>query len=409
MQKFLVVSLVISCHFISFAADTSNRSKTELVAAFHFQNPTHVAYSDQLISSGGVIHEIPAADFAAQHQFEWTEGVLVERSLRDKVWADRRFSKASNAAVEERLHKPLEALVVCDMGEVGKGVFLRRDAKPLPAGTIIGIYAGSLEKYSDTTNREYLMSASEIEHRQSLVSEIIKNPSLNALHHGNIIRFIQDLPNIENDLEGDKTVSTLALDNVVTENLGRMSCTHKGFPINYVITLREIQPGEQLGFPYEADYWQRKNFDRALFDIDGNIIGHLKKDGTITWRDSFKPSLEKKAPRVEFEKVMPIVRPILANTNLDQFDYRLRFVADVKACLKAFVARSTTDDEGKKTLSTLDTTFDQAVTTDDKFMVLHKQLKSGVGVPSSAIKQELIFHMQVYNQGKSNSMEKLKN
>ena len=370
-------------------------NERKLCAAFYAKNPEIIKYCKGIPASGLPVEEIPLEQFCEDNQFTWTNALVLDLQAREQIWVDRKYPKTAITAIEDRLHNPLSDLVICDMGPVGKGLFLSLDADPLPTGTVICIYAGELCSALTNTDNVYTMSACENEHESSVAKEKIAFPCVCGRNFGNFARFCQDLPNPENDLANVKCLD-LNKSNIATENCCVMAAVHKGFPISYVATVREISPGEQLGWPYEKNYWRRKNIKRVVFDKEGNIIGRYIDQEQIEFDESFVATKDKQAPRVDLKKEGPILVPLLKGLDIDNFNHREGFIYDVLCCLDAY------DDGSSDFIRELRSKFIEAKTTNEKFKTLNVVYPKELG----EMRRELIFHMNNYNAGQRKIIKK---
>lgn len=356
------------------------------------------------------------ADLAKSMNFIWTESVVLERDIRDKAWVklldyvdrDPNYGMVC-AFIEERLHNPLNTLVIADMGnDLGKGVFLSMNAKPLPAGTVIGLYSGKIlgkdPNIRDTDPYALRLPSEACEN--SFLSTIynIESTVISPILYGNICRFMQDLP-AEEELEEVENISEKQKNKIATCNVAQMIGTCYGFPIVYLVTAREIRPGEQLGSPYSWS-WEHWNKRRTVCDKNGEILGNFLDGKTISITGSQITTVED-APRVDDE----LARKALAFTpSFDEFNFQKRFKENVNHCLGQYLTRFKLDSLCGRYILKLKDAFNNAVSSGDKFKILSQLLKetqeAEIANNLSLMRKELIFQMKLYNCGKKIYLKK---
>lgn len=331
----MTAKLHIERFFMIGAPEKTNTTTSTPESAFYTRSPLKIRYAQQPPRIKNKWIDLNIEAFAKANHFKWTDGLWVPSHLRAFVFVNDEYPISAISVVEDRLHHPLEGLMVCEMDQIGKGLFLSLEAKPLPIGTVVGIYAGRLEE--QTSHNDYLMAATTTEH-ESAITDTLLNPGFNAIDQGNFTRFIQDAPT-ERELSKVRNLTRVQFENVATANLFAMSATHYGFPITYFVTVREIQPGEELTFSYEwsDQKWERKG-GRAVRDINGNIIGRFKTPEKILLNDSFVASEDKKAPRSDPHAFAPYYLA-LSNPKVDTFNNQLSFINNVNHCFEVFLAR----------------------------------------------------------------------
>ncbi len=100
-------------------------------------------------------------------------------------------------------------------------------------------------------------------------------PIITAKRSGNITRFIQDLPG-NDELRGIKGLSSSDLARIATANLIiRPRPIGRGCYFVELVCIKQINPGEQLGFSYGSGYWAERKIQRAVFDQQGGEIGYF--------------------------------------------------------------------------------------------------------------------------------------
>ena len=187
--------------------------------------------------------------------FRYSESIFIPPELDNKF--DHLPDDELWKKIEARLSNPLNNyLHVCYIDdEVGYGVFT---SVPIKAGTIIGIYAGIVEKrgYKD----DYGIN---IEYEDSDESGYI----ISAYTAGGITRFIQHMPNEQEDKISPQLKSICA-----TANLRSYQLMYSGVPIIYFVACRNIEKNEQLGISYGNKYWSDRNKTPKYFYKNGKVI-----------------------------------------------------------------------------------------------------------------------------------------
>lgn len=190
--------------------------------------------------------------------------------------------------ISERLRNPitdrLEIRFINDT--VGHGVFAREN---IQAGTIIGIYAGdtwprSCKKYEviydgvkhycrlmwrggRDNDREYSYGNISAVDDNKVPTEL---RIVNARYFGNITRFLQHFPTIDevpNALRGDSDLATA--------NVEFGATLFHGFRLYYLKTKRDINKGEPLGISYGFGYWMTAKA------MDNKSMRYFYKDGRM--------------------------------------------------------------------------------------------------------------------------------
>jgi hypothetical protein len=377
-----------------------SNEQNRLEPAFFAQSLKKIRYAMQPPRVKNEWMEMDTHQFAQKCNIKWTDSLLVPPRLRDDVITDSLHE--ANALIEERLHYPLDCFVVCEMGaNLGKGVFLALDAKPLPPGTIVGVYAGKFQLNTPLIKDDYRMSANTQEHLQSKIANETADPSFSAITEGNITRFFQDLPT-EVELSKVKNIHQLQLDNIATANLLIMSGTYYGFPISYFVSFREIQPGEEVGFSYEWE-WNDNGSPRGIRDINGNVIGCFKNPQEIELNSAFVATKKNVAPRPFPNIFRDIVLPKIANPPYDTFNCDLRFKQNVNHCLNLYTLRSTSLHE-KKYIETLTKLFNSIENTQKQFDMLLDLMSRSVPSTLSIMKIELVSYLKKYDTQKSQEL-----
>ena len=136
--------------------------------------------------------------------------------------------------------------VICDIHpSVGKGVFA---TKRIPKETIVGIYTGIIE-IGRGAGGAYALNA-----------KVRDKPPFfyDALRFRNATSYIQHAP------------ETATFPGTATANVVMKNTLYGGVPLMLYVTVRDIEPHEQLLVSYGKDYWKRRL--PKWFDKTGNII-----------------------------------------------------------------------------------------------------------------------------------------
>jgi tetratricopeptide (TPR) repeat protein len=217
-----------------------------------------------------------------------------------------------------RLNNPLQSAVICDMGEVGYGLFASEDIDP---GTVLFMFAGQIElgvgketiqdKYAS-----YWLLGIDLKDKQFRQLQA-KNVSLKVspIHVGNLSRFMQHLPASDYESEIRKKFrqyptlskgevrqkaqkvqdklksitqeigvgSSNELDDIIFTNKNYLNeiaisnvqfCTMiiNNVPVLVCWTETGIKKHEQIGFSYGINYWNWETEKPLYFDQMGAII-----------------------------------------------------------------------------------------------------------------------------------------
>lgn len=391
----------------SLSATISEIKKLE--PAFFARSPGKIKHAKQIPVIDKKYEETPTQEYAKSLGIEWTDAIVLDSSLRNKLWEDSTHPKKALSLIEDRCQNPLDNLVICDINpEIGKGVFVAADAKPIPAGTIIGIYAGELtNKFFRQGENEYTMSLGCKEHAVSSLQ--MQGIYSDAKKTRNITAFIQDAPD-EMHLQSITVNSnkSLAKEMIATANLLVFPAIYKGCPISFLATVREISPGEQLLFPYEDDgFWTNKN--RCVFDKNGHVIGKFSSATAIQLDNKSITTKDMLAPRWETNIVKSICKKLL-KLNENTFDSRQRFISDVLSTLEVHANRHSKETAEWKYIETLRQGFIKSNQVSTQFNNLHHGLsdKSNQDLLKSlgTLRGELIFHMKHYQATKPKTLLK---
>ncbi|MEO8401698.1 MAG: SET domain-containing protein [Gammaproteobacteria bacterium] len=379
---------------------------------FYAKSPETIRYFKGLPSLTKESEELTPQKLAERGGYAWTDSAVASQSIRDAIWSDKQYPKTAISDLEERLHNPLTTLVICEMNSVvGKGTFLAPDAKPLPAGTVISVYAGeicdtplSIKKMSG-----YGMILTSEEHAASVVSKKLKIPQADGIKYRNITAFIQHAP--DEDVLGKATVTPKDEKKyIATSNCFIAAGTYKGCPVSYIVTSQEIQPGEPLFISYE-NYFNGRDY--CAFDRNGNVIGTFTKENTIQINSDYDLKNAKPATRMKLPEAQRIAIS-LESPKLDTFNASKRFAADVTLALDTHQKRYAAESPEYNFIKLLQKNFNNGDDTAAKFNSLHVLLsddKNPLISPAGTLRMlrnELVFHMKKYNETKPKPMSTTK-
>lgn len=430
-----------------------------LEPAFFGASPNTVKFAASLDDlHAGRVQEIPTEEFAQQHNFTWIKSMLVSPTDRDQIYQDKTHPRKNITSVEERLCNPLVDFVVCHVdSRVGNGLFWDPRAKTsIPAGTVLGIYAGSISSPNheiaelsrfpstvkqlqdlaaqmkaitqstsdrsskldqikpmfaqvssclsgfDAFNRTYKMKLSHAEQRDSVLSDLYCMLDADARKYGNVFRFCLDLPSPLSTGEAklaephDQKFKA----EIFTANIGVYPAVYQGCPIAYVYAMRRIEPGDPVGFDYQND----SNLEtRFVFNRRGAIIGEFE---TTKKQIKLLPDLQRTTTETEvlgsgFLDILAIQQLTESNPPTDSFDFKKTFVLNVNFAIDVFMARFAPGTEQRQLLEETKARFNarENDTADKRYRALFdvwnkKTPPEGL----AAFKAELIGYMQTYKE-----------
>lgn len=378
----------------------------------------------------------------------WNDGLLIQPQLRDKIWLDKTYPKTALTEVEARLHNPLTSLVVRKVNEqVGHKLGLASDAKPILAGEIVIVYGAEVLEFDNSAEDDFSITLNGESHQSSIVQSFYKKTSGSARRFGNLARFILSAPtktqlSVLNDPEKNKAIKTsidpFTVSCIGTENVCFMPAIHKGCPVNCVIAMRDIFPNEDLFVDYGSIWWKsraQRGMTPFLFNRYGEIIGTLSNTNEIILDPKFKPNQSLVVPPIlklkegDFDPFDVLDSPIgtidfmtyntllfesiFLNFTKDAYDHQKRFIEDVNLALDIFTKRFSITTDAGKYVRNLKQAFNKESHTlcDDRFRALHEILTNKVEyekvkIQLAALKAELVFHMQKYNEGNTLAKDK---
>lgn len=222
--------------------------------------------------------------FARTNNFQWSDTVTVPKFIAERLQHEQGEVKTKKLSLflQGEIEPSIEQLVICNMGETGKGVFLHPDANhAIPAGTVVAVYAGAWQDANDISAEAYAYAVDAPLHdifamgeqfRSELIaflrqqkpeSDLLRDlsigakfghaSSVNAFAVGNIARFFQFLPSrLALRLQGIAN-----LDEIQSANLVLQTGYLGTIPILYLETLIDVKPGDPLGWDYGSNAKQK--------------------------------------------------------------------------------------------------------------------------------------------------------
>jgi hypothetical protein len=387
---------------------------------FYAKSPETIRYAESVADlKNNKIIVMPRDEFAAKHGFQWTDSMLVEPEIRDLLWTDTRFPKKAWTLLEERLHNPLDCFVIVKINDdIGYTVFfVPQDGKPLPGGTLIGIYAASVIDVttiflSGGKADDFSIGLNDDDHQNSIITDTFNNILGSAKNFGNIARFMLDAPSEETlkEVPGDPDIKS----NIITQNVVIHPFIYNGVPVVLMFLMRETMPYEQLVWPYEGEkedlldcnsFWKIQGVNRCLFNKEGKVMGHLREN-ILKFDPSYQASPALAAPRLTLEDRMKfqLISKSLT-TDINNFNFKKRFYENVKLALDIFANRFPETTEEGKIIREVQSAFNNNLQSMDKAFTALRTVflsrdKDGsyekVKYKLDPLRKEISFHMNRY-------------
>lgn len=364
--------------------------------AFYAKPPETLKIADKPPLLGGKIQEIPREEFCKAQGFRYTAGVEVESALRDRLWHEDPHAKSADHNIEYIAAHPRTDLVIAPMGEgVGMGVFLAPDAAPIPPNTAIMIYEGVLDgdERGYIEGSDYLLGFS-YEVKPNILYDHFKlqGYAMHAAKVGGITRFVQGGMG-DHELSEATGLSSADKKHIPTANLVQVINVHVGCPTGFLVTTREILPGEPLTYCYGKEYWAQR--PKKIFDSKGTIIGEMLNN-KITIRD------------LHYLRTLPIAKRLTAEDiailgtgyPVEPFNFATNFLHNLHYCISIYVNRHK---ENKPLFEILNKLGQAANKTsgDDAFLAVKTLLDDKASyqpflLEIRPLKKEIIYHMNNY-------------
>jgi hypothetical protein len=399
---------------------------------FFSAQPQMIKYASSISNLSNYI-EVPINTFEKHLNIRWTNSLLVRPHQRDAVWLDRKYPKTAWTIIEDRLHNPLNNLVICKINDtIGHGIFVAPDANPIPPGTIIGLYSGHLIDTIVEHPNPYVMKMNSEDENETSLNNLLKYIYVSALKTGNITRFLIDFPE-KNELEQSQLASHI-IPEIASQNLLLRSTTYYGAPTTVFYTARTIMPGEQLGYSYRGSFWAPLGNARCVFNKNYEVIGHFEEDKIIL-DPSFIPtgkntsedcrsesnssginSVEINTPETnttsqdlninnDLEGAEKLARSIINNTTYDSFDHEKRFNENVNFSLNLFMNRFTQYSKEGRFINRIQERFNAGnLTSEAKVHILEIELNNDkakkllISKKLLPLNVELTFHLNKYSE-----------
>ena len=252
--------------------------------------PQFIPVADRPLNLGGVITHISLQDFHKHFNCVYSEGVSIEFGKSIPRFQESISGFVSAARLTQQVRDVLastnENLVLCNMGQLGHGVFV---AKAIPKDRVVAICSGTIIHGQKTVIQDHAYGYCQ--------SEL----SISTKNYRGIASFMQHLPeepmfkNVqqlsmmlasygqtcsEQELKLNIELYSTTFDSAQTrvliaiENIWQEYLNIDGVPVIAMVTTRDIGPGEQLGFNYSYTYWAARALAPEFFDRDGNVLSH---------------------------------------------------------------------------------------------------------------------------------------
>ena len=245
---------------------------------------TKLATLELLKKSLGEIEEIPSDDISRINQcVTLQETIKLASQLGYDFTLEALFAygKDIETQIEQCFDHTIEKdFVVCDLGITGSGVFYLPEKKiktSIKNGSMICLYTGKYIAHEDITLRdEYTLEVTNHPVFEKKEKMQVNKGAVDATEYGNISRFFQDLPTVE-ELQNYYIIPKEILEKITTANIELEVQTYKSYPTAYFKALKELKPGDMIGFAYgrgSLDWWcHHDDKKRCFFDnTTGDII-----------------------------------------------------------------------------------------------------------------------------------------
>ncbi|OGT24300.1 MAG: hypothetical protein A3I12_04755 [Gammaproteobacteria bacterium RIFCSPLOWO2_02_FULL_38_11] len=259
------------------------------------------------------VQRVNPEEFARSQGFEWCHNITIPQLLANAVnsaqnreYLEKILDADFDVAGEGRDYRQFagvrseeltlqeirsfqawqEQFVLCPLKEgdkdLGWGLFLSSDAKPIPAGTMIGIYGGAYKAQKldlNDTSYSFTLPAHPFFMRNKMPSDQTHDllvdpnrdcPRVDARKSGGLFRFLNHFPDAMY-LQMNKEELSFFPFSIKTANVEVRFSLYHGLFVPVFITLNEIRPGEQLGLDYGPVYFVnslKKNPKARCFYFD---------------------------------------------------------------------------------------------------------------------------------------------
>lgn len=281
------------------------------------ETPKFIPVADQPLRQGGKVEYLAVEEFQKRLGCTYSEGVSLGASTQITPFREDITSELTSTQLKQQVEKVLKStydhLVLCNMGELGYGVFTSKD---IPKYSVVAIYSGTLMQGSKVSNAQdhakgYYgtnMSFSTLQHRgiASFMQHLPEQPKCESAKafcqvlkmHGQNVSEEQLKLNVE--LYSTKFTPAFARNFVAIENIKCEFLNFNTVPVIAMLTNRAVKAGEQLGFNYGYSYWLSRKITPELFDSNGaklswnlykRTFGQLNF-GSFSYTGEFQPLID---------------------------------------------------------------------------------------------------------------------
>ncbi|MFN7094574.1 MAG: SET domain-containing protein-lysine N-methyltransferase, partial [Burkholderiales bacterium] len=243
-----------------------------------------IPFAIKPLPQGGEIVYLTPAEFQEKFGCTYSESLHGNKEELSAYLGNEKLYKAlQNVELSEprlkdvyyRLNNPLQSAVICDMGEVGYGLFASKDIAP---GTVLFMYSGQVEIVGKQSIQDYYASSWLLgidlkdKQFQQLQAKNV-NPLISSAKVGNLSRFMQHLPSsLDNELGDIIFTDKNSLNAIATNNVQFCTMIINNTPTLVCWTENGIEKHEQIGFSYGRNYWNFGSREPLYFDKMGAVI-----------------------------------------------------------------------------------------------------------------------------------------
>lgn len=235
-------------------------------------------------------------------QFTWTESMCFPADKTDRnAWVDKSWAGGAFYKVDR---VDLSKFVLCDMGELGFGLFSSRF---IPRGEFLFFYSGEYRAIPDFTHNP--ASIITTSHSVRLNMRGNESISVDARMIGGAAGFMQHAPRV---VSVHKQSMVCAVQNISMDVFSWRGVQYLG-----VFAVTNIESGQPLTWDYcDNSYWKNNQIGPTYFDLQGNILppekhSEIKKQITLGRPNHYvrcdpKNDPESEYSPVDYEKVKPL-------------------------------------------------------------------------------------------------------
>lgn len=279
--------------------------------------PSFIPIADKPLNLGGKIEYLAIDEFQKHFNFVYNDSISLDKQAQITPFSENIESELTSsqlkAQVERILKVGYENLVICNMGNLGHGVFA---LKNIPKNHVVAIYGGTIINGDKVSSPEDYalafhganMSISTKLHRgiASLMQHLPEEIRFeNAATLSSVLKmFGQNVSEEEIKLNVEMYSTEFQSENiksfVAKENIRREYINYNNIPLITLVTRRDIKAGEQLGFNYGYCYWLSRKVTPEFFDTNGLVLSHSFYKRTFgqlnfpgfTYTGEYKPLIE---------------------------------------------------------------------------------------------------------------------